>query len=68
MLVPNLNIEVSDELLKAIRIRCAEENVAQKDWVPRVLVEALRRSGAEAGAAGGGDAAGVPSDKNLAGS
>ena len=42
MLVPNLNVEISDELLKAIRIRCAEQDVSQKDWVPRALAAALR--------------------------
>jgi len=39
--VPNINVEVSDELLKAIRIRCAEENMTQKDWLPSFLAEAL---------------------------
>jgi hypothetical protein len=59
--MPNLNIEISDELLRDIRIRCAIEGVAQKDWVPRVLAEVLGREPAVGIAAGGGDAAGVPS-------
>jgi hypothetical protein len=63
--MPTLNFVVSDELLRAIRIRCAEEDVAQKDWVPRVLAEVLA-SPRPASAAGGGDASGVPSQKRTA--
>jgi len=60
--VPILHLEISDELLKAIRIRCAEEDTAQKDWVPRVLAEVLGCDVSPAvSAAEGGDAAGVPS-------
>jgi hypothetical protein len=57
--MPNINVEITDELLKAIRIKCAEENVAQKDWVPRVLADALGLDSAGVGTAGAGDAAGA---------
>jgi hypothetical protein len=63
--VPFLNLEISDELLRAIRIRCAEEDVPQKDWVPRVLAEVLACP-RPSSAAGGGDASGVPSQKRTA--
>lgn len=35
--MPNLNIEISEELLRAIRVKCAQEGVFQKDWVVQVL-------------------------------
>lgn len=58
--MPNINVEISDDLLKQIRIRCAEENVSQKDWVPRVLAEAVSsRLAREAG----DEVAGVPCQK-----
>jgi hypothetical protein len=56
--VPNINVEITDELLKAIRIRCAEEGMTQKDWVPMFLAEALGMGSVEVSAAGGGDAIG----------
>jgi hypothetical protein len=43
--MPNLNVEISEELLKAIRVKCAEEGLAQKDWVPEALRKAAVRNG-----------------------
>jgi hypothetical protein len=37
--MPNINIEVSEELLKAIRVRCAETGVLQKDLVNEILTK-----------------------------
>jgi len=41
----NLNIEVEEELLRAIRMKCAEDGVMQKDWVPEVLKKAVGLGG-----------------------
>lgn len=38
--MPNVNVKVSDELLKRIRIACANEDASQQDWV----VAAIQRS------------------------
>jgi len=38
--VPHINIEVTDELLKAMRLRCIESGERQKDWVVARLTEA----------------------------
>src|SRR6266850_2337345 len=56
--MPNLNVVVSEELLKAIRVKCAEDGVAQKDWVPEVL-------GKAAGVRDGSGRAGKRSGKAL---
>jgi hypothetical protein len=45
--VPNLNIAISDELLKAIRVACAETGETQAQFIARLLVEDI--SGDEAG-------------------
>lgn len=39
--MPHVNVEVSDELLKAIRMTCVQGGVKQKDWVVGVLGKAV---------------------------
>jgi hypothetical protein len=39
--MPNINVEVSEELLKAVRLTCVHEGVTQRDWIARVLGEAV---------------------------
>lgn len=36
--MPNINVEISEGLMRAVRIRCAEEGLTQKDFVLRALV------------------------------
>jgi plasmid stability protein len=39
--VPSLNLKISDELMRALRVRSAQEGVSQKELVPRLLLAAL---------------------------
>jgi len=39
--MPNLNIPVDEQLLKAIRVRAAAEDLSRRDWVVRRLIAAV---------------------------
>jgi len=39
--MPNLNIPVGEELMRAIRVKAAAENLTRRDWVVKRLVVAL---------------------------
>ena len=43
--MPNLNIPISEELMVAIRVKCASEGLRQKEWVIQVLGEAANENG-----------------------
>lgn len=38
--MPNINVEISEGLMKAVRLAVAQSDFRQKDWVRRVLAEA----------------------------
>jgi plasmid stability protein len=46
--MPNLNIPVSDELLRAIRVKAAAEDLSRRDWVKKQLRDALLAENVEA--------------------
>jgi predicted HicB family RNase H-like nuclease len=35
--MPNLNVEVKEETMKAVRVQAAFEGVSQREWVERTL-------------------------------
>ena len=39
--MPNLNIPVDEQLLRAIRVRAAAEDVSRRDWIVRRLIDAV---------------------------
>jgi len=39
--MPNINVEVKEETLKAVRIQAAVQGVSQREWVERTLESAL---------------------------
>ncbi len=40
--MPNINVEVSEGLLRSVRIRCAQEGMSQKDFVLRALLRDVK--------------------------
>ena len=40
-LMPNINVEVKEETLKAVRIQAAVQGVSQREWVEKTLESAV---------------------------
>jgi hypothetical protein len=43
--MPNINIEVTNDLLRSIRVICAQQGVRQREWVIAILTAAIQRPG-----------------------
>jgi len=39
--MPNINVEVKEETLKAVRIQAAVQGVSQREWVEKTLESAV---------------------------
>jgi len=43
--MPNLNIAIDEDLLRAIRVKAASEDMSRRDWVLKRLEDALLSPG-----------------------
>ena len=39
--MPNINVEVKEETLKAVRVQAAFEGVSQREWIEKTLESAV---------------------------
>ena len=63
--MPNLNIEISQELMRAIRMKVAESDTSQKEFVIAVLAAAVSGRGVDGARAGHGAGGRRESDSTI---